>query len=212
MKYMICVIKNSKVFAIHSDNQVAEIRNKYSGLDIIHVADDTNVTLGGADPRDSGATWKDARLLKGIMEIEDELLSHQADTAPHGAVATATANKIALRNAAGALYATNNPSVTNAVLATNEYKMVASLASGGTFLSDTTILQGQYLVFASYQSGVDSGDYGIYSISRWGTTIIIDTLVTATNITITVNGSYNVVLTNNTGGAVTPQLLLLKIV
>ena len=67
---MICVIKNSKVFAIHTDEQVAEIRNKYSGLDIIHVADDTNVTLGGTDPRDSGATWKDARYLLSALELD----------------------------------------------------------------------------------------------------------------------------------------------
>lgn len=67
---MICVIKNNKVFAIHSDNQVAEIRNKYDGLDIIHIADDTNVTLGGTDPRDSGVTWKDARLLLNSLELD----------------------------------------------------------------------------------------------------------------------------------------------
>jgi len=67
---MICVIKNSKVFAIHTDEQVAEIRNKYSGLDIIHVADDANVTLGGTDPRDLGATWKDARFLLNSLELD----------------------------------------------------------------------------------------------------------------------------------------------
>ena len=67
---MICVIKNGKIFAIHSDNQVAEIRDKYTGLDIIYVADDTNVTLGGADPRDSGATWKDARYLLSSLETD----------------------------------------------------------------------------------------------------------------------------------------------
>lgn len=67
---MICVIKNSKVFAIHSDNQVAEIRNKYDGLDIIHIADDANVTLGSTDPRDLGATWKDARFLLNSLELD----------------------------------------------------------------------------------------------------------------------------------------------
>jgi hypothetical protein len=138
---------------------------------------------------------------------------HLADTtSAHGAATTATSNKIARRNAEGKLLAINNPYTTNGVWATDEYKIGASVASGGTLVSDTALSNGQYLLFVAYQTGGDSGDVGFYNLGRWGTTAIIDTLATATNIAISVNGSYKVVATNNTGGVATIQIILIKII
>jgi len=178
-------------------NSLAAVAIRKNGTTVL---EDGDIVLGGiAHLKHDGTYWQ---LLN--PQKTGALTTHLADTTTmHGAIATATASKLALRNAEGQLYAKNRATAADGCWSTEESKTVSSLASGGTLASTAVISTiAQYLVMVIIQTGTNAGDCGFYSVGRFGSTAVIDTLSAITDVAISLDGSYHVVLTNNTGGVI----------
>jgi hypothetical protein len=132
-----------------------------------------------------------------------------------GTISTQAANSVAITGgtvdgtaiggstpAAGAFTTLSTTSTFTAGAAVyKERYAVDSLASGGT-LTSTTVLatESVYLLTVLSFSGANAVEgLGLYLLARKGTGTNVSTILPITNVAITIDGSYNVVLTNNVG-------------
>ena len=148
-------------------------------------------------------------IVAAINEIKTNHDEHLADTATaHGATTAATPDKIVLRDGAGRLLGSNNGPVLNGVWATTESKS-AITANGATLVSDS-IIPGNCL-FLAFVFG-SSTAFGVYSIGLLGVTAFINTITTFPNVTVTLDGTNHVVITNNTGELIHIKLNLIEVI
>lgn len=167
-----------------------------------------NQWLGNEYPKREDFNADNLKIDTAIKEASDDLATHLADTAPHGAVATATASKIVLRDAAARLFGNNNAYVESGVWATVESKS-DNVADGGTLVTNKIIGVNQLYLAFLYSA---SNGYGVYSVGLLGVTAFITTLVAAPNITMSLDGTYHLVATNGTGRTLVIKINLIEVI
>lgn len=106
---------------------------------------------------------------------------------------------------AGFLKLGSSPSTASGQVVRINEVFTASYAAGNTATSSTTLTNGVWSLFTQTQSSANGATYGLYLIHRMGTSTAVSTVTNDAGVTISVNGSYKVVITNASGGSRTLQ-------
>ena len=138
--------------------------------------------------------------------------AHMADNAPHGATPNATASKLMVRDVNGRVKVAA-PGCSTAGEILNISDALNSAYASLNSCTSAIILPAisVYLISTHTATGANSATSGLYLVQRYGTQTTITTIVAEAGITLTVNGSYNLVCTNSSGGSRGLQVVLIKL-
>jgi len=75
----------------------------------------------------------------------------------------------------------------------------SAFATGNVATSNIALANGVYTLFTHTQLSANSATFGQYLISRMGTQTVVTTITADAGVAVTVNGSFNVVVTNTSG-------------
>ena len=75
----------------------------------------------------------------------------------------------------------------------------SAYATGNVSTSNIALANGVYTLFTHTQLSANSATFGQYLISRMGTQAVVTTITADASVAVTVNGSFNVVVTNSSG-------------
>jgi hypothetical protein len=143
---------------------------------------------------------------------EQDLTSHLAETAPHGATSEATANRLMLRDAIGSVKFYSDIVLQNLGIAFYDAG-ISAYTTGQTIVSEKTLSNGGlYLLFTNTGINADSATYGLYLVGLMGTQKdITPILADSGGISVSINADNKIEITNASGSNRSLQFSLIRV-